>query len=161
MYNFLFYQQFRAALRRVCGKGNPKTPINETVVNQTSETSSRAYVECSFTTFDKKKKSHKDSACQNTSLIDLKNKKLKIIDELTINNNNNIISSNKSSQIFKTPSLTSSETKFPERKAFIFTKSLSRSENNYELRMFSSEANIYGKAINQVIRANSYKSNIC
>lgn len=84
------------------------------------------------------------------------------------NSNNSNINSNidkKSSPIFKTlsktPSLTNNDIKFPDRHAFIFAKSLNRSENNYELRMFSSEANIYGKAINQIIRANSYKSNMC
>lgn len=69
------------------------------------------------------------------------------------------------SQILQAPTFTDIEIMYPEERAFLFAKSMNKptnkNENNYELRMFSSEANIYGKAIHQLIRNNSYKSNIC
>lgn len=133
-------------------------------MNQISETSSRAYIECSFTSFDKKKKSrHKDKSPKNSNLISAKTKKLSCINEAihsSVNNSSNNINNNKTQSLKLSPS-SNNEIKFPEQRAFIFAKSVSRGENNYELRMFSSEANIYGKPFNQIIRANSYKSNIC
>jgi hypothetical protein len=56
--------------------------------------------------------------------------------------------------------LITTETKYPHPKTFLFVKDLKKNEK-LELRLFSSEVNIYGKTINQIIRANSYKSNIC
>jgi hypothetical protein len=143
--------------------------VNETTVNQISESSSRAYIECSFTNFDKKKKSrHKDTTGQNANLISLSHKKLKNINETlgnsmnSMNNNNSVLNNNKkSSQVFKSPSMVNNEIKYVDQRPFLFAKDINRNENNYEMRMFSSEVNIYGKAINQVIRANSYKSNLC
>lgn len=92
--------------------------------------------------------------------------KLKNINETlgsNMNNNNTILNSNKkmNSQVFKSPSMVNNEIKYVEQRPFLFAKDINRNENNYELRMFSSEANIYGKAFNQIIRANSYKSNLC
>lgn len=79
-------KQFQAAWRRVRGLENPKTPTNETAVNQLSETSSKAYIECSFTSFDKKKKTRpKDSLNQNVDLLDLNKTKLKTINETLTN----------------------------------------------------------------------------
>lgn len=150
--------QFRAAWRRVRGKEKHLQKVNETALNQTSDTCSRGgYMECSLS-FEKKKKSQKGSPSQTSDLLNLKSKELKIINE-TLFINKNIIST--VNPVEKTSSLKGNEIKCPEKQALFLANSLRRSENNYELRMFSSEANIYGKAINQIIRANSYKSNIC
>lgn len=160
-YHVCLYLQFRAAWRRVRGIDVTKAPVNETTVNQISESSSRAYIECSFTSFDKKRKSrHKEKTVQNANLISLSHKKLKNINETLGNSGNNNNKNN--SQVFKSPSVNiNNELKYIEQRSFLYAKDINRNENNYELRMFSSEANIYGKAINQIIRANSYKSNIC
>jgi hypothetical protein len=58
------------------------------------------------------------------------------------------------------PTLIKNETKYPHSRTFLFVKDLKKNEK-LELRLFSSEVNICGKTINQIIRANSYKSNIC
>lgn len=161
--------QFRAAWKRVRGKEKIKAPTTETIVNQISDGSS--LVECSFPNFEKKKKSRlKGKSTQGNKLINFNQSSgLKSINEsLSCNNNNNnknVIVDVRRSQILQTPAFTDIEIMFPEQRAFLFARSLnkttSRNENNYELRMFSSEANIYGKAIHQLIRNNSYKSNIC
>lgn len=159
------YWQFRAAWSRVCGKEKAaSTTINDTIVNQISDTSSRAYIECSFTNFDKKKKSRsKEKSINKVNLISQNNNNtLKTINEtLKGSSNSSLVLSSKNNQSFVTPTVINSEIKFPsEQRPFIFARDINRMENNYELRMFSSEANIYGKAINKIIRANSYKSNL-
>lgn len=77
------------------GKENNNTAtINETVTNQISETSSRAYIECSFTNFDKRKKSrHKGNKKMKIIKVnasqgrDLNN----LLEKQTLQNNNEII----------------------------------------------------------------------
>lgn len=152
----LLCSQFRAAWQRVCGRSTTETNKIETTVNHFSETSSRAYIECTFTTFEKKKKSRqKESQTSN-----LNNKSLIAFNE---NLRNNSIANDpcKNNQAFTSPQKVTAESKIHEQRAFLFAASAEEKENPFELRMFSSEANIYGKAINQIIRTNSYRSNIC
>lgn len=157
----LYYSQFRAAWQRVCGRSTAETNKMETTVNQFSETSSKAYIECSFTTFEKKRKSR-----QKDIQINLNNKSL-----ITLNENLRSCIANdtsKSHQAIGSPTQVIAETKFSEQRAFLFAANAKEKDKpfehklSHELRMFSSEANIYGKAINQIIRTNSYnRSNIC
>jgi hypothetical protein len=162
---FFSLVQFRAAWRRIRGKDKTPATVNETTINQISESSSKAYIECSFVGFEKKKKKsrHKDKKVQNTSLISLSNKKIKNINEtLGTNNNNNLLNNSSiKSQVFKSPSMVNNEIKYVDNRSYKFPKDINRNENNYELRMFSSEVNIYGKTFNQLIRADSYRSNLC
>jgi hypothetical protein len=162
VYLISFHQkQFRAAWRRVCGKDNVNPTINETTVNQLSDSSSKAYIECSFIGSERKKKNRsKQKPISKADLLELNNKKLKNINETYCNNNNIIMSKN--NEIIKSQTVVSNELHFSEQKKFIFANEINRNQqNNYEMRLFSSEINIYGKTINQIIRANSYKSNIC
>lgn len=158
-------QQFRAAWRRIRGKENSSVPVNETTVNQISDASSKAYIECTFTNFDKRKKSrHKEKKIQNTSLISLSQKNIKNINEtIGINNSNNLLinSTKIPTQVFTSPSMVNNDIKYVEKRPYIFPKDVNRNQTNYELRLFSSEMNIYGKTFNKLLRADSYKSNIC
>lgn len=83
---------------------------------------------------------------ENKNLISLQNKQLK--------------SGSESCQEILNNSQAVNDIKFSGPQAVRFNKSFNCSDKIREYRMFSSEANIYGKAINQIIRANSYKSNI-
>ncbi|CRK91553.1 CLUMA_CG005210, isoform A [Clunio marinus] len=165
-YNPLIYvgmnSQFRAAWRRVCGKEtNTQANINDTIINQiSSDASAKVYIDCSFTKPTKKRKndSKEKTSLMNLSAMNLKTTNENLRKKSTINTN---IVITKNIEVFKSPTQTCNELKYSERNSFIFQKDNRIKENRYELRMFSSEANIYGKAINQVIRANSYKSNVC
>jgi hypothetical protein len=152
----IHFSQFRAAWRRVRGKEKPQTTqINETTVNQLSS-SSVGYIECSFTNFDKRKKNQQKR--QNHNLIHLKTMKVNTVDEPLSENNN--AANEDDSGPFKSSTPNQNEIKYPDSRTFMFARDL-RTNEKLELRMFSSEVNIYGKTINQIIRANSYKSNIC
>lgn len=148
----------------MCGKETPQANLNETTLNQISDSNSRIFIECSFTNFEKKKKRLKEKHIEQTNLND---DKIQIINErLNDENvkNSKLISNKIGTQVFNSPSMVNKVLEFPgkisERHAFLFASSIKRDENNFELRMFSSEADIYGKTINKIMRANSYKSNI-
>lgn len=149
---FFFSKKFRAAWRRICGKDNPNTTVNETSVNQLSESSSRFPIECSFTTFDKKKKRLKSKLAKKT--IVLNNQSVKNVDETCTNSLNNTI-------IFETHVKIDKDIKYPfEKHPFAFANNIPRGEADCEMKMFSSEVNSCGKAINKVIEANTFKSNL-
>lgn len=152
----------------MCGKEIPKANLNETTVNQISDSSSRAFIECSFTNFDKKKRKLKEKHDQNGNQMKLMDIKIQTINETLMTEtveNSKLVSNQIGTQVYNSPSMVNKELgfhkKISERHAFLFATGINRDENKYELRMFSSEADIYGKAINKIIRANSYKSNIC
>lgn len=111
---------------------------------------------------DKDKKSYKkQKPKEKTTILSYIDQQQRAIDTFK-KENSNIISS-KSSQAFSALPVVA---ELKEQRAFILAKNSKQGENrsapnNFELRMFSSEVNIYGKAFNQLIRANSYKSNIC
>lgn len=158
-HNQIIFLQFRAAWKRVRGKEKSQvTHINETTINQISNSSSHGYIECSFKNFDKKKKNQKK---QHSNRMNLKTMKVNTVDELTeINNVPNLVNC----EAFKSPPLITNEIKYSDPRTFLFVKDLEKKEN-LELRLFSSEVNLYGhktnKTMNHIIRTNSYKSNIC
>lgn len=143
----------------MCGRSTDQSNKNETIVNHFSESSSKAYIECSFTNFEKKRKSRQKET-QSSNFTNLNNKSLITFNE-NLRSSSVTSAQSRSKQAFASPVSVTAESQFPEQRAFLFATTVKEKENPFELRMFSSEANIYGKAINQIIRTNSYRSNIC
>ncbi|XP_070507688.1 vertebrate ancient opsin-like [Chironomus tepperi] len=110
-YNPIIYvisnSQFRASWRRIFGKENHHTTtMNETLTNQMSESSCRGYMECSFTSFDKKKKSRHKGNRKRAKIIQLNEKKDKdlniLIGSQKLRHNNNEIMKNHNNNLKST-----------------------------------------------------------
>lgn len=149
----MFYLKFRAAWRRICGKEKPHTTLNETTINQLSaDTSSKVHIECSFMTFDKKTRKQKNKLINNSNLFNNQ------ADEICASNLNLNIN-NKLTNV-KTKMSNEMRNSY-ELRSFIFDSNNNngRFEAGCEMKMFSSEVNIYGRVINKVVNK-TYKSNL-
>lgn len=151
----MFYLKFRAAWRRICGKEKPNLTINETTINQLSvDTSSKVHIECSFMTFDKKtRKQQKNKLINNSNLFNNQ------ADEICASNLNLNIN-NKLTNV-KTKMMSNEMGNSYELRSFIFDSNNNndRFKTGCEMKMFSSEVNIYGRVINKVVNK-TYKSNL-
>lgn len=158
-----FNFQFRAAWKRVCGKEQTTTVcMAETTANHISMSSSKISIECSFVAFDKRKRKKEKLAqefIRNNNNINC-NKSVKSISQSisNINNSNNKIIHETIQKIDEKKIPLDSE-QLEQQKRNLLLHPKKKLKSDYELSVFTHDTNIYGKAI--LIRANSYKSNLC
>lgn len=135
----------------------------ETTANHISMSSSKMSIECSFVAFDKRKrkkeKQLQDKFIRNNNNIN-NNENVKSISQsisLINNSNNKIIHETLQKIDEKKIPLDDDQLEQQQRNFLLHPKKKLKSD--YELSVFTHDTNIYGKAI--LIRANSYKSNLC
>lgn len=159
-----FYFQFRAAWKRVCGKEQTTTVcMAETTANHISMSSSKMSIECSFVAFDKRKRKKEKLAqefIRNNNNINC-NKSVKSISQSisNINNSNNKIIHETIQKIDDKKKIPLDSEQLEQQKRSLLLHPKKKLKSDYELSVFTHDTNIYGKAI--LIRANSYKSNLC
>lgn len=150
----LYLPQFRAAWRRIFGIEKPQVANIDTTIHQLSDASSQVIIECTFRNFDRKKKlKNKDLLCMDSVLTT--NSKIKSTEKNVPSSNASSIKSvpvYQQNEVFRNPSKAHNEIKYSEKLKLLLEKDFRANESGYELRMFSSEVNIWRKSITQIVR---------
>ena len=136
----------------------------ETTANHISLSSSKMSIECSFVAFDKRKRKKEKQAqaqefIRNNNNINC-NKNVKSISQSisNINNSNNKII-HETLQKIDEKKIPLDKDQLEQQQKNLLLHPKKKLKSDYELSVFTHDTNIYGKAI--LIRANSYKSNLC